>query len=105
MLSEQPQLAEESSLFMDATGRRAPSSIRQVALYLRDTKLIHSSERDELYELLSDPCEENNLAERRPRVLTAMRDEVSRLVPTLDATGSAPGEDTLQLLRSLGYVQ
>ncbi len=63
--------------------------------------------RRELYDLVEDPEERRNLAADRPEV-------VERLASTLDALqskgsgasqkGSLPGSETLEKLRSLGYV-
>jgi len=71
-------------------------------------KYIHSS-KPELYDIRSDPAERDDLASRRPELVTSMQQKLENLVneKASPAAAEAAGEvdtETLQRLAALGYV-
>lgn len=66
---------------------------------------------EELYDLSDDPTESNNLAASAPAELGRLRSEISLIggeaeTPTPGTRdSSSPGSDTIDSLRSLGYLQ
>ncbi|MBW3563538.1 MAG: sulfatase-like hydrolase/transferase [Acidobacteria bacterium] len=68
--------------------------------------------REELYDLSTDPSEANNLAGSAPAVLGRLRSEISLIgveaatqAPGGTRDSSSPSSDTINSLRSLGYLQ
>ncbi len=69
-----------------------------------DWKLI-STTRSELYNLKSDPKEKQNLFSQNQNISTKLKDELSvRYAKSNETQHSAPDAETLEKLRSLGYV-
>jgi len=103
---ERQAFAEESALFVDETGRRRTSSVHQFALYSRGAKLIRRGESVELYDLEADALEQRNLAVPHPQLAAAMGEQLARRVRDLALpVAAAHDPETLDVLRSLGYVR
>jgi arylsulfatase A-like enzyme len=72
-------------------------------------KLIHKPlrpERGELYDLLEDPGETDNLYDRRLDVVRRLLTEMETIAPyATDDFGSGDDSEVIERLRSLGYVE
>jgi arylsulfatase A-like enzyme/Flp pilus assembly protein TadD len=69
-----------------------------------DWKLI-STTRSELYNWRSDPNEKQNLFSQQQSVSTKLKDELSKFyVETESTIAKAPDQETLEKLKSLGYI-
>jgi arylsulfatase A-like enzyme len=62
----------------------------------------------ELYDLRADPGEKNNLAAARPDLVTLVRGRMDAFLArtriTLAGAGQAAGEDEVEMLKQLGYI-
>ena len=101
----QPALAEESTFFVDDSGHRDLSSVRQAALQSGDLKLIRSGDRRELYDLARDPDETDDLAGERAGDLARLEAELVRLLPQIGGAGAPPRPEVIERLRALGYAK
>jgi arylsulfatase A-like enzyme len=81
----------------------------RLALVGRRWKYLHwTAGPPELYDLESDPTESRNLAESEPERVAAMRERLlsrARELRSLRLEAESVDERTLEMLRSLGYVQ
>jgi arylsulfatase A-like enzyme len=65
----------------------------------------------ELYDVIADPMETQNLADFEPDIVTRLKRELARIISTTGPIKEAPGrqprysEEELRSLRSLGYIQ
>jgi arylsulfatase A-like enzyme len=80
------------------------------ALYANSRKFIQTGDRAELYDLLSDPSEEKNLAGEERTTIDTLRFRLDQMMQTVQPAGVSGlnvEEDTaiLEHLRSLGYVE
>jgi arylsulfatase A-like enzyme/Tfp pilus assembly protein PilF len=72
------------------------------ALFDDRHQYIHGPD-PELYDLLDDPAETDNLARRRARLAAALRDEIEGFDRSLEGPAAAD-EETRQALAALGYI-
>jgi arylsulfatase A-like enzyme len=97
--------AEECCFAVDARGIREARRSAQQALIAPPYKLVQAPHSLELYDLDADPGERTNLAglrgDLRERLAARLRAHLAALGP---APEGSEGE-TLEMLRSLGYVQ
>ena len=72
--------------------------------------ILRGNGRAELYDVLNDPGEQNNLADRHPERVASYRQLAEpRLATWLQGTAGEEGvelsQEQIEALRSLGYVQ
>jgi arylsulfatase A-like enzyme len=102
---DQAAFAEESAFVILPSGRRQPTTARQVVLYSGDLKLIRAGGRDELYDLTSDPSEISNLVASRPAQAESLGHRLGLLVRALGEQGEGSRPDVEETLRALGYIR
>jgi len=71
--------------------------------------IYHSEGDDELYDLVRDPLESENIADRSPAVLARMREARQQLYEHMMSRGAGAAaiinHDNIEELRALGYMQ
>jgi arylsulfatase A-like enzyme len=102
---DEPVVAEEGAFRVSASGRREAATAPEFALYSDRVTLIDAGDHVELYDLKADPRQEKNLAEARPEVARALKEQLERLVAKAKRATAGPNAEQLEQLRSLGYVQ
>jgi arylsulfatase A-like enzyme len=102
---DEPVVAEEGAFRVSASGHREAATAPQFALYSDRVTLIDAGDHVELYDLKADPEQEKNLAEARPEVAKALKEQLGRLVARAKRATAGPNAEQLEQLRSLGYVQ
>jgi arylsulfatase A-like enzyme len=103
-----PPPEEDRYLFSESMQPTTVGAASLTSLTTNRWKYIHSV-RPELYDLLKDPRETENLVDKAPREAQPIRDELLEILAQYDeeglVTGAKPMSDqTLARLRSLGYV-
>ncbi|MBZ0113967.1 MAG: sulfatase-like hydrolase/transferase [Thermoanaerobaculia bacterium] len=108
---EQPSLRQRT-LFAHRSADRFRSGQPEVHLWAAikgPWKLIEKPSGPRLFNLVEDPLERINLAERKPVILAQLREELQGLkgdgFSNNQTLGVEIDEETLETLRSLGYVQ
>jgi arylsulfatase A-like enzyme len=102
---DEPVVAEEGAFRVSPSGHREAATTPEFALYSDRVTLIDAGDHVELYDLKSDPEQERNLADARPEVAKALKEQLGRLVARAKRATAGPNADQLEQLRSLGYVQ
>jgi arylsulfatase A-like enzyme/Tfp pilus assembly protein PilF len=103
-----PPPEEDRYLFSESMQPTTVGAAPLTSLTTNRWKYIHSV-RPELYDLLKDPRETENLVDKAPREAQPIKDELLEILAQYDeeglVTGAKPMSDqTLARLRSLGYV-
>jgi len=84
------------------------AGVQQTAVRTRDWKLIQTGSETELYDLVSDPGEQRNVAAEQPEVASELLDQLERWQadhPLEIGRPAAVNEELIEHLRALGYVQ
>jgi arylsulfatase A-like enzyme len=102
--SERSAFAEESWLHFTPSGWER-GSYHQFSIVSHGYKLIHGPSQNEVYDLRSDPVETRNLADARPDVTRGLFGDLRRTVQEIGRTNPVPEAQTVEILKSLGYIK
>jgi choline-sulfatase len=103
-LSSATAVAEESAMRVLPTGEHQASILRQAALYSDGVHLIDSGESIELYDIRSDPNEEQNVAQEQASAVFSLCAKLQEQTHGAEKASDESGSPTNEMLKSLGYL-
>lgn len=99
-----PQVDAERNLYAETFYARAHLGWSEVTSLIGNRYQYIDAPRPELYDLLEDPAQRNNLIQTERRVAAALRNELETYDRTYVASSAEVDDETRDRLAALGYV-